>query len=874
MNHKLILKLFLLSQLSSTVILPQVEDSVQYITIIPGEEYEAGWFWEIFFGDHWRDIWTTPVKVEILDLNNFAGGLTPIERGGGMQTKSLRFKGGDGQTWKFRSINKDPSKVLPTELRESVVEDILKDQISASNPVSALVVVPLINKVDILNAEPKLVYLPDDEKLGEFREEFGGIPGFIEIHPDVDKEHEIYFEGASDVKATYKLFDHLSEKRSEKINTLEFLKARLMDLLVGDWDRHMDQWRWAKYEGDKYGEWYPIPRDRDQAFAKYDGFFPSIAEYLVPQLTHFDYDYPRIKDLTWNGRYLDSRILTELDKSTWDSLTKFVQISITDAVIDSAVRRLPDEYYSLAAEELSNKLKARRDNLHEISEEFYNRVNKFAEIFASNKDDYAIINRIDDQQTSVAVYKRGKDAVEVKDEPYFYKVFDNDLTLEIKILLMDGDDKALLTGDVDESPHVRIVGGEGKDEFIDSSKVNGYFLYVTPFRDAEEKTYFYDSGNKSVFIIGPTTFVDTDEFPEPKDDTERYEPKHRQTGHDWLPLPVLSFNSDYGFVIGGGLKLVKYGFRLSPYEYDQTLLISYATKVDMFTFDYDGNFYEPVKNGKINLKVLQTGFFATSYFGFGNEVEFSPTLEKNDYYNVRQNLFTIYPTLHYNFSKINTGRVGISFNYTNTRMNNDTLLTTFKYGNYGLGELNPLGLHAGFQLDGRDNLNLPSSGYYADLYGSIFPEIFNVDETFYRAGIDARSYLPIPVLSKSSLALRVGGEKVWGKYPFFAAAFVGGEENLRGYNRWRFSGDASVFGQAEARIWLTETKIIIKGQLGFNVFGEVGRVFATGDNSDKWHPSYGVGLWISYLNSQFLFNTNIAFSPERTTFAFGFKMGF
>jgi len=207
-------------------------------------------------------------------------------------------------------------------------------------------------------------------------------------------------------------------------------------------------------------------------------------------------------------------------------------------------------------------------------------------------------------------------------------------------------------------------------------------------------------------------------------------------------------------------------------------------------------------------------------------------------------------------------------------MNNDTLLSTFKYGNYGLGELNPLGLHAGFQLDGRDNLNLPSSGYYADLYGSIFPEIFNVDETFYRAGIDARSYLPIPVLSKSSLALRVGGEKVWGKYPFFAAAFVGGAENLRGYNRWRFSGDASIFGQAEARIWLTETKIIIRGQLGLNVFGEVGRVFIQGDQSAKWHPSYGTGIWISYLNNEIIFNANIAFSPERTTFAFGFKMGF
>ena len=59
------------------------------------------------------------VKVEVLDLNNFAGGLVPIKRGGGLQTKSLRFIGADGRIWKFRSLDKDPSKVLPEDVKES-----------------------------------------------------------------------------------------------------------------------------------------------------------------------------------------------------------------------------------------------------------------------------------------------------------------------------------------------------------------------------------------------------------------------------------------------------------------------------------------------------------------------------------------------------------------------------------------------------------------------------------------------------------------------------------------------------------------------------------------------------------------------------------
>ncbi len=304
----------------------QEDNSKNYVTIVPGEKFEASGFFEFWFGKHWRDVWTTPVKVDILNLNEFAGGLVPTEKGGGMQTKSLRFKGNDGKIWKFRSVKKDPSKILPDELRESVAEDIIQDQISSANPFASLAVTPLLDAVGIYEAEPKLVFLPEDEKLGEFKDEFGGLLGFIEEQPSEANDDNPGFENAIDVKGTYKLFDHLSEKRSEKIDEVEYLKARLIDLLIGDWDRHMDQWRWAKFDSTINGKivevWKPIPRDRDQAFSKYDGIFPFVAAYIVPQLNNFGEDYPQIEDLTWNGRFLDRRVLTMLNKTTWDSVTE------------------------------------------------------------------------------------------------------------------------------------------------------------------------------------------------------------------------------------------------------------------------------------------------------------------------------------------------------------------------------------------------------------------------------------------------------------------------------------------------------------------------------------------------------------------------
>jgi hypothetical protein len=37
-------------------------------------------------------------------------------------------------------------------------------------------------------------------------------------------------------------------------------------MLIGDWDRHYDQWRWAEYKKKGQVIYRPIPRDRDQAF--------------------------------------------------------------------------------------------------------------------------------------------------------------------------------------------------------------------------------------------------------------------------------------------------------------------------------------------------------------------------------------------------------------------------------------------------------------------------------------------------------------------------------------------------------------------------------------------------------------------------------
>jgi hypothetical protein len=71
-------------------------------------------------------------------------------------------------------------------------------------------------------------------------------------------------------------------------------------------------------------------------------------------------------------------------------------------------------------------------------------------------------------------------------------------------------------------------------------------------------------------------------------------------------------------------------------------------------------------------------------------------------------------------------------------------------------------------------------------------------------------------------------------------------------------------------------KILFKSKFGINLFAETGRVFVEGDiqDSDKWHPLYGGGFWLSYLEETVVVSMYIAVSPDRLTFSFGFAMAY
>ncbi|HUM66084.1 MAG TPA: hypothetical protein PLV32_09570 [Chitinophagaceae bacterium] len=58
---------------------------------------DVGKFHRFMFGENYRKEWAATIKLPVLRVSRLEGGLTPLKRGGGMQSKSLRLAAKDGK---------------------------------------------------------------------------------------------------------------------------------------------------------------------------------------------------------------------------------------------------------------------------------------------------------------------------------------------------------------------------------------------------------------------------------------------------------------------------------------------------------------------------------------------------------------------------------------------------------------------------------------------------------------------------------------------------------------------------------------------------------------------------------------------------------
>ncbi|MCE2447857.1 MAG: hypothetical protein J4F35_05560 [Candidatus Latescibacteria bacterium] len=817
--------------------------------VILGERFRGGGFKRWLYGSDYRDLWATPIEVTVLDLDRVGGGLTPLRTGGAGQSISLHFTGKDGRRYTVRSLDKDPMKRKWDELKNTVVDDVLQDMISALLPTGALVVDPLMEATGILHTKHTLVVIPDDQRLGEYRKDFAGLIGMLQEHPSEGPDDTPGFAGSRKISGTDKLWKRLEKTPCNRVDARAYLKARLMDFLINDRDRHYGQWRWARFPAGDCYTWLPIPEDRDQAFVDFDGFGMAVARRGLPMQIEFDDVYPSLVGLSTTGWELDRQFLAELNETAWDSVVTAFRRDLPDPVIEDAVRKLPPPYYKIVGEALAKALKSRRDALPQFASQYYALITREAEIQATDQDEYAHCQHLPSGDLLVRI-----GLIEDPDgAPYFQRTFHPQETREVRIYLRGGDDRAEIAGGKGQIA-VRIDGGGGDDASINSSQASA------------AKTRFYDYRGKNRFAKGKGAKIDKRPYKRPPSPILR-----ARYALDWgmqaIAFPILIANPDLSVFVGGRGSRHYFGYRKNPFSSRHSFNAGLALNRLKPSVSYTGTFRQLLSGLDAKIYLKYSGLQVIRFNGLGNATEI-PRL--SSFYTVEQNYFAFAPSLEFRAeehtgdieslrSKLTIG-MGPIVKYSNTPLssNKDKFIGSLDHPVYGIDSFGQIGVQGEIAYDTRNNPAYATRGFLVRVAGVVYPGVWDVASAFGSLDGEVRTYVTAPIPTNPTLALRAGGKKVWGTFPFHESAFLGGpgltgsgtsDGNVRGLRKNRFAGNTALHGNSELRLVLAKIKLLLPGELGLFGAADVGRVMYAKDpdDADSWHTGVGGGLWLSFL---------------------------
>jgi hypothetical protein len=792
----------------------------------PGAAYRAGRMHRMVMGSGYRALWQTPVSVEVLDIARFAGGLVPTRTGGDFSTRSLRFKGADGREYVFRSMDKDVTQGLHADLKNTLVDRLVQDQVSVALPGAPLVASSLQKAAGVLHAAPRLVVLPDDTALGQFRDEFKNTLGTIEERPGAG---DASFEGAAAVEGTDEMLAALASGAGHQVDGQAYLKARLLDMVMGDWDRHDGQWRWARYEENGKQVWRPIARDRDNAFSRHGGWVAAAGRTQMPKLVSFDSTVASLRGLTDNAQRLDRQLLSALPKETWEATARTLQARLTDRAIDEAVHALPSAHHQQAGAMLAGTLRARRDQLPQIAATFYAQMADVVDVRASDAAETASVERMADGSVTVEIAPRSGG------EPTFRRRFVAGETREVRIHLAGGDDHALVRGTAQSSPLVRVIGGAGDDSMTDDGTVAG-----------GRRTAFHDHEGNNRIAAGSGAVVDTRAYTAPARRPSFDNPEaEADRGVSRSFGPYANWTGDVGAVIGATASWTNRGFRRDPFARRDRVRVEYAPMESGAALDFL-HVGRGIGGTSLTVHARASQIDPFRFHGWGND---TGNEGSRDQYLVDQKVGTLEAEVGMPVARGVRFGAGPVLRYRSASAEEGTPFDLA--APRGSDAYSTAGLRTALEWDGRDAAGFPTRGGWARVSAEGHQGMSgDVTGTFARTRGEGAAY--IPVVRGSTLAMRAGGERVWGEYPVQEAAFLGGGESLRGFTRNRFAGDASLWTNLELRSGLGEANLgVARGRLGGIVLADAGRVYFDGRSEGGWHTTFGAGLYFSMLDGAY-----------------------
>ncbi|WP_412850751.1 metallophosphoesterase [Chryseobacterium sp. PMSZPI] len=827
---------------------PQINSSEKFsktiiTSVYPESLTKKSKFYTWLWGEHYRKYYSTPIQAKVATLDTLKGGMLPVRAGGGHQSNSLRLIAQNGQEYAMRGVKKSAIRFLNAVafknsslgegFKGTSTEKFLLDFYTTGHPYTPFAIENLAEKINVLHSNSLLYYIPKQKRLGGFSGEYGDELYQIEERlsgSDIDLKK---LNGATTTMNTLDMMENLHKSEKYTVDQQSYIRARIFDMLLGDWDRHEGQWRWAEYK-DKDNNRYvykPIPKDRDQAFSKYDGLLFKFI-MMAPPLRHMQTFKENIRDVKWMNREpypLDLSFLKNATEQDWKKEAEYIQQNLSDKVIDEAFRNLPKEIQDETIQLIQKNLKIRRDKMVQYVTDYYNALQKTVVLTGTNKQDRFVIKK-EKNKVNITQYRIKSEG----DEFVFQREYPKDKTNEIWIYGLDDDDIFDVSGTENPGIKVRIIGGENHDVY---NIANGRHI----------KLYDFKSQKNTYNLTGHTAKKITDEY---EINTYNYT---KPTYNFWAGYPSVSYNPDEGAKIGALVSYTQNGFERNPYSARHSFKANYLTATSGVELIYNGNFPNAIGKWTFDMKArFTTPNFAQNYFGFGNETVNNEDLLDKDYNRVKMQQLQFTPSLSKKsflgfVQTIQLGYEDYKVKYTPERF----ILQSDQIDPRILDSQKFLGAKYTFSYDHSDNPAFPTMGFGFALSASWKT---NLEDT-------KRNFMTYEGLLNVAHRLDNNGRfvlatKVQGKYinnnhfEFFQGAELGGNNGLRSFRDYRFLGRSSLFQSSEIRWNFGKVKNGV-APIDFGILGgyDYGRVWMNGDDSRKWHQSVGGGIWMSALET-------------------------
>lgn len=829
--------------------------------------YDKTGFYKFLWGERYRSYFGLPVDAPIVKLDTLYGGLKVTKEGGGHQSFSLRLEDENGREYAMRSLRKSALKFLKFKLpgisynsdeyRDTWAEKVVSDFFTTAHPYMQLVIDPLAKYIDVNHSDTELFFVPKQEQLGQYNDSYGDELYYIERRPS---EEQLNYKGyrrtitedtgdVTDYESTTDMLEKIKSDESYSIDEKNFIRARIFDMLIGDWDRHQDQWRWIEYENDKGDkEFMPVPRDRDNAFPRFDGAALKFVKLFVPNTRTwqtFDEDIDNVKWLNLAGNKLDRALLTKHGPETWVEQAKIIQERITPEVINNAFLRLPKEVQDQTAEYIKESLKSRLQSLPEIAREYGQYLDRIVAITGTEKDDVFEVTKMNDGKISVSVRRLLSDE---KNELFYERVFNEKETKEIWLYGLGDDDEYKVLGENDSRIKIKIVGGYGEDSYTieDKSRLKVF--------DWEHETIEFQDEIPNVQL--------SDIYK-----TNNYHWRYFKPNKNVL-VPTLGFRTDDGLFLGASNTYTKNGLNGNPFLQKHTLKANYYFNFQATELQYSGIWGNVIPKWNFEVDAYYTSDrYAKNFFGYGNETVNSENDLGRDYYRARLQQFRASAGIAYYTLRGRTVFESFKVNESDQRLFNRNNIRPEVFENQNYGGLEMTGYY-----DNKDAGDFPSKSILIGLTAGYKTNLSFDDNRFgyasLKVGFNRRLITSGALVfgTTAEFSSLINPKEVY----FYHTPSIGGDNGLRGFRDERFTGKSYFYQSSDLKVRL-KRYITAVSPVTIGIYGgfDYGRVWQPNDTSNIWHTSQGVGFWISSLQA-LTFNIGYFNSKESNLIQVGF----